>query len=125
MFNQISPPITQPGQATEEDAAMDEEMQCNDIPISNFKSNNIQKKEKYMQLADQLSPRGKISIEAPLSPGASFAMRDGNFKEQAAKSFIASAAQFGAQHLGGQLSPRSEGRQHVQHCVCGLPMRDE
>jgi hypothetical protein len=35
-------PIAQPGQNNDDnDLAMDEEIACNMIPISNFKSNNI------------------------------------------------------------------------------------
>jgi len=42
----------------EEDAAMDEEIQLNDIPISNFKSNNMQRKEKFIQEVGAMSPGG-------------------------------------------------------------------
>lgn len=123
--NLISPQIPQPGQTNEEDAAMDEEIQCSDIPITSFKSNNIQKKERFIQLAGQLSPRGQVQIEAPLSPGASFAMRDNQFREASQKSYFKAAQQWGASSVGGQLSPRAEGaKAFVNHCVCGLPMRE-
>jgi hypothetical protein len=36
-----------PGQNKEEDASMDEDMQCGDIPIDFLKSNN--KKERFIQ----------------------------------------------------------------------------
>ena len=47
---------------------MDEDMK--DIPLSNLKSNNVDKKEKYLKLALEMSPQGMQEIEAPLSPGA-------------------------------------------------------
>ena len=55
----ISPQIQKPAQMVDEDAAMDEDIQCNDIPISKFKSNNIQNKERYIQMIGQMSPRGQ------------------------------------------------------------------
>lgn len=39
-----------------------------------------------------MSPGRQNEIEAPLSPGASFAMRDNIFKNDAAKSFFKNAA---------------------------------
>jgi hypothetical protein len=78
----LSPQIQKPAQMVEEDAAMDEDIQCNNIPISNFKSNNIQNKERYIKMMGEMSPRGQQEINAPLSPGASFAMRDNVFKNE-------------------------------------------
>ena len=71
---------------------MDEEINCNDIPISVFKSNNIQKKEKVIQSPGCLSPGGQARLEAPLSPGASFAMRDISFKRAAQGNYFKSVA---------------------------------
>jgi hypothetical protein len=97
------------------DAAMDEDIACNSIPITNFKSNNIQKKERFIQPVGAMSPGGAMSMNAPMSPGAGFAMRDWNFK---------SAIPNGGMG-GGALSPRSDGGGYGSHCVCGLPMRPD
>lgn len=65
-------------------------------------------------------------MDAQLSPTASYAMRDNKFKEASNKSFFKAAQQFGADNMGGQLSPRAESKMtFVNHCVCGLPMRDD
>ena len=69
-----------PAQNDDGDAAMDEEIACNSIPISNFKSNNIQKREQFIQPIGAMSPGGVIALEAPLSPGAGFCLRDNQFK---------------------------------------------
>lgn len=58
---------------------MDEDLACNSIPLSEFKSNNLMHKERFLLPLGQMSPTGKASIEAPLSPGAGMAMRT-NFK---------------------------------------------
>ncbi len=52
--------------------SMDEETVTNMVPISKFKSSNLQKKEKE-------SKGGKIA-DLQMSPGAASAMRDVNFK---------------------------------------------
>jgi len=44
----LSQQVSQPGQNDDNDIMMDEELSCNQIPITNFKSNNIQKKEKFI-----------------------------------------------------------------------------
>ena len=104
---------------------MDEEIQCSDIPITSFKSNNIEKKERFIQPAGQLSPKGQMQIDAPLSPTASYAMRDTQFREVSKKSFFKAAQQFGADNLVGQLSPRGAEPKFINHCICGLPMRED
>ena len=101
---------------------MDEDISCNNIPISNFKSNNIQNKERYIQNIDQMSPGRQVELNAPLSPSAAFAMRDNIFKNESQKQFFKNSAMFGNE-LAGQLSPRSEGK--TNHCICGLPMRED
>ncbi len=72
--------MAQPGLNDDEDAEMDEDIACNSIPLSNFKSNNIYKKEKFLQSPRAMSPGGRIQMEAPLSPGASNCMRDSLFR---------------------------------------------
>lgn len=59
---------------------MEEDIGTNMIPITNFKSNNIQKKEKFIQPVGALSPGGALAMAAPLSPGAGYCMRDNSFK---------------------------------------------
>ena len=85
----ISMPIAQPGQNNDDnDLAMDEEIACNMIPISNFKSNNIKQKEQFIQPVGMMSPGGQAAMHAPLSPQAEFCMRDNNFKAQSNKSYL-------------------------------------
>jgi len=55
---------------------MDEEIACNQIPISNFKSNNMKKKEQFIQPIAQMSPTGMAKFEPPTSPSAAIGMRD-------------------------------------------------
>jgi hypothetical protein len=59
---------------------MDEDIACNSIPVTSFKSNNIQKREKFIQPVGAMSPGGMAVMNAPLSPGAGFCMRDNSFK---------------------------------------------
>jgi hypothetical protein len=47
-----------------------------------------------------MSPSSKLKIEVPLSPGASYAMRDSNFRDASKKSFAKAVQQFGAENLG-------------------------
>ena len=109
-----------PAQNDDGDAAMDEEIATNSIPISIFKSNNIQKREQFIQPIGMMSPGGIIALEAPLSPGAGFCLRDNQFK-QANKAAVAA----GGGGIMDQLSPRSDGGSFYAHCVCGLPMRQD
>ena len=95
---------------------MDDKELANNIPFDKFKSNK-DKNERFIQLSGQMSPTGQRALEAPLSPGAKFCMRDQSFK-QAIKASNNSGAN------NDQLSPRSDGGQ-ITHCVCGLPMRPE
>jgi len=112
MNQNLSQPIAKPGQDDDQDAMMDEDLACNQIPFSNFKSNNLKEKERFLLPLGAMSPGGQARMEAPLSPGAGFAMRT-NFKRIANKNDIWS----------DQLSPRSDSG--VQHCICGLPMRPD
>lgn len=52
---------------------MDEQSVCNSIPISKFKSNHLSKKK-------QAEEEEKLLQDAQLSPTASYAYRDVNFK---------------------------------------------
>ena len=52
---------------------MDEETVTNMVPITKFKSNHLSKKEKDVK-------DGLAAIDLSMSPGASSAMRDVNFK---------------------------------------------
>lgn len=47
MNNQISQQVAKPG-GGDDDAIMDEDIACNQIPITNFKSNNIQKRQQFI-----------------------------------------------------------------------------
>jgi len=59
MNDAMSPKIAQPGMNDDnDDVDMDEENACNSIPIANFKSNNIHKKERYIQTPGMMSPGG-------------------------------------------------------------------
>ena len=62
---------------------MDEDTGCNQIPVSNIKSNNIKNGEKYFQLFGQMKQESlnQQEIERPLSPGAGMCMRDHDFKQ--------------------------------------------
>mmetsp|Transcript_4635 Transcript_4635/g.7858 ORF Transcript_4635/g.7858 Transcript_4635/m.7858 type:complete len:248 (+) Transcript_4635:485-1228(+) len=60
------------------DINMTDEEAAQNIPLNLLKSN--QKKEKFIVQTGQMSPGGRQALEAPLSPGASFAMRDHSFK---------------------------------------------
>ena len=102
---------------------MDEEIACNSIPITNFKSNNI-KKEKFIQPVGMMSPGGINAMNEPMSPGAGFCMRDNSFKQQANSSYLSALAGGGGGGANDFLSPRSDGGGMV-HCVCGLPMRPD
>ena len=77
---QNQPPQLRIGTNDDGDVAMDEDIACNSIPITNFKSNNIQSKERYLQPMGAMSPGGMASLNAPLSPSAGFAMRDNSFR---------------------------------------------
>jgi len=114
--------VAQPGnKGDEEDVAMDEDdIAFNEIPIINYKSNNIKKKEHFMQPAAMMSPGGRLAMEAPMSPGAGFCMRDNQFKQAANSSYFKSIGGQGG--VMDQLSPRSDGG-GANHCICGLPMR--
>lgn len=63
----------------DEDAA-DENIACNLIPITAFKSNNVQRKDKFIQPVGMMSPGGLMAMERPLSPNAGFCMRDNSFR---------------------------------------------
>lgn len=91
---------------------MDEEFACNQIPFSNLKSNNLQNKERFLLPLGSLSPVGQEQVNAPLSPGAGFAMRT-NFKRISNKNDI----------YNDNLSPRSDSG--MLYCICGLPMRPD
>lgn len=57
--NQISQQVAKPGGGDgDDDAIMDEDIACNTIPMTNFKSNNIQKREKFIQPVGMMSPGG-------------------------------------------------------------------
>lgn len=71
---------------------MDEDIGCNEIPISSFKSNNIQGRERFIQPVGMMSPGGQMALNAPLSPSAAYCMRDGNFREAAGNAYLAAVA---------------------------------
>ena len=66
---------------------MDEDLACNQIPFSNFKSNNLKEKERFLLPLGDINSMDAVNIDAPLSPGAGFAMRS-NFKHIANKNDI-------------------------------------
>ena len=103
---------------------MDEDIACNSIPVTSFKSNNIQKMEKFMQPVGAMSPGGMAVMNAPLSPGAGFCMIDNSFKQQANSSYLSALASAGGGGANDFLSPRSDGG-GVSHCICGNPMRPD
>ena len=57
-----------------------EDIACNLIPFTAFKSNNVQKKDKFIQPVGAMSPGGLMALDQPLSPNAGFCMRDNSFK---------------------------------------------
>lgn len=66
-----------------------EDIACNLIPITAFKSNNVQRKDKFIQPVGAMSPGGLMAMERPLSPNAGFCMRDNSFRQQANNSYLA------------------------------------
>ena len=85
--------------------SMDEQTVCNSIPISKFKSSHVFKK-KQMEI-DVALKCGEGSEQ--LSPGATQALRDTNFRNIDHPSLL-SAATGNHQKVGP-----------MQYCVCGLP----
>jgi hypothetical protein len=89
------------------DADMDEDIACNNIPINNFKSNNIKEKELFIQPPGSMSPGGRMAMEAPLSPGAGLCMRDNNFKISSSNSYLQALGGSARSDFMANLSPRS------------------
>ena len=108
----LSGPIAKPGQDDDQDATMDEDLACTQIPFSSFKSNHLNEKERFILPLGAMSPGGAARMEEPHSPGAGFALRT-NFKRIANNN----------DGWGDQLSPRSDSG--ITHCICGLPMRPD
>lgn len=77
-----------------------------------------------MQPVGAMSPGGMAVMNAPLSPGAGFCMRDNSFKQQANSSYLSALASAGGGGANDFLSPRSDGG-GVSHCICGNPMRPD
>ena len=74
---------------------MSEEYVTSKIPMSQFQSNNIAKKPRFLEPLDlaKLGTGGQENlVETPLSPGAQFAMRDVSFKRVANQAYMAAIA---------------------------------
>ena len=48
MNQNMSQPIAMPGQGDDQDAMMDDDLACSKIPLSEFKSNNLKQKERFI-----------------------------------------------------------------------------
>lgn len=96
--------------------SMDEETVTNMVPISKFKSSNLQKKEKESKVVGDVA--GKMA-DLQMSPGAGSALRDVNFKNIDHPSMLST---LGGKKFELKDAPQSAPQQpNLKYCICGLP----